>query len=279
MRRGVVLAALAAIVLIAVAPEASGGAGTPITSCGQVVTTNAFLTQDLVCTGDGIVAGASGITIDLKGLTIRGDRDVGDYGIDDSAGFDHITIRNGLIRNFYVGVEAEGDADSVSVSSLVANGNSIYGISINGDSAKIQSSTTSGNTTAGVFIGGDFAQITSLTAGGNGSYGTIVGGDFARIKSSSAAGNSAAIGFEVIGDSAQVTSSSAIGNGIDGIYVSGDAASIKSNHAYGNGFAVGASDLAGSGIHALNYTTPPIGKNIARGNDNPNECDPTNLCQ
>ena len=272
------LAAVVALVLVVVvAPEATGKGGTPITACGQVVTTNALLTQDLVCTGDGIVVGASGITIDLMGFTIRGDRDVGDYGIDDSAGYDNITIRNGLIRNFYLGVDADGAADSVSVSSLVANGNSVYGILIVGDSAKVQSSTASGNATAGISVSGDFAQVKSLTASGNGSYGMIVGGDFARIKSSTAAGSST-IGFEVIGDSAQVTSSIATGNGVDGIYVNGDAPSIKGNRADGNGFANGASDLAGLGIHALNYTTAPVGKNIARGNDDPTECQPALLC-
>ena len=116
-----------------------------------------------------------------------------------------------------------------------------------------------------------------MTTAGNGSYGMIVGGDFARIKSSTAAGSST-IGFEVIGDSAQVTSSIATGNGVDGIYVSGDAPSIKGNHADGNGFAMGASDLAGLGIHALNYTTAPVGKNVARGNDDPTECQPALLC-
>ena len=249
------LAAVVAVVLVTVAPQANGAGGVAITACGQVVTANAFLTQDLVCTGDGIVVGASGITIDLKGFTIRGDRDLGDYGIDDSAGYDNITIKNGLIRNFYLGVAADGAADSVSVSSLVANGNSVYGISIVGDSAKVQSSTASGNATAGIFVGGDFA----------------------RIKSSTAAGSST-LGFEVIGDSAQVTSSIAAGNGVDGIYVNGDAPSIKGNHADGNGFATGASDLAGLGIHALNYTTAPVGKNIARANDDPTDCQPALLC-
>jgi hypothetical protein len=78
MRLWVVVAAIVALVLVlvvVVAPEASGKGGTPITSCGQVVTTNAVLTLDLVCTGNGIVVGASGITIDLKGFTIRGDGD------------------------------------------------------------------------------------------------------------------------------------------------------------------------------------------------------------
>jgi hypothetical protein len=116
MRLRASLAPVVALVLVTVAPEANGGGGVAITACGQVVAANAVLTQDLVCTGDGIVVGASGITIDLKGFTIRGDRDVGDYGIDDSAGYDNITIKNGLVRNFYLGVDAEGAADSVSVS-------------------------------------------------------------------------------------------------------------------------------------------------------------------
>jgi hypothetical protein len=98
------LAAMMALVLVAVAPEASGGGGTPITACGQTVTTNAVLTQDLVCTGHGIVVGAAGIKIDLKGFTIRGDGDVSDNGVDDSAGFDDVSVKNGVIRSFGNGV-------------------------------------------------------------------------------------------------------------------------------------------------------------------------------
>ena len=94
------LVAVVALVLVTVAPQANGGGGTPITTCGQTVTTDAVLTQDLVCTGSGVIVGASGITVDLKGFTIRGDRGLGDYGIDDSGGFDSVTIKNGVLRNF-----------------------------------------------------------------------------------------------------------------------------------------------------------------------------------
>ena len=66
------LIAVGAFVLVAAAPEAQA-AGTPITQCGQTVTTNAVLTQNLVCAGDGVIVGASGITIDLKGFRLRGD--------------------------------------------------------------------------------------------------------------------------------------------------------------------------------------------------------------
>src|SRR5262249_4145057 len=101
------LAPMAAFVLVVVAPEANGGGVTPITTCGQVVTTNAVLTQDLICTGDGVVVGASGITIDLKGFTVRGDRGSGEYGINGSAGQDDVTIKNGVVRNYDYGILEE----------------------------------------------------------------------------------------------------------------------------------------------------------------------------
>jgi hypothetical protein len=71
---------------------------TPITACAQTVTTNAVLMQDLVCSGDGIVIGASGITIDLKGFTVRGDRGSVEYGINAFLGYDDVTVKNGVLR-------------------------------------------------------------------------------------------------------------------------------------------------------------------------------------
>src|SRR5262245_1073029 len=107
----IVLAVLVALVLVTAAPQANGAAGTPITSCGQTVTTNAYLAQDLDCGAYGVIAGASGITIDLKGFTLRGTNDGFHTGIY-NGDFDKVTIKNGVIRNFYVGVLAVGGADS-----------------------------------------------------------------------------------------------------------------------------------------------------------------------
>ena len=74
-----------------------------------------------------------------------------------------------------------------------------------------------------------------------------------------------------------IKSSTASGNDGCGITVLGNAASLKSNRTDGNGFA-GGSDLGGLGINVTNYTTPPVGKNTARGNDDPAECQPALLC-
>ncbi len=86
------------------------------------MTTNAVLTQDLTCTGAGVVVGAPGITIDLKGFTLSGDRGAGDYGIDDSAGHDKVTVKNGALRNFGLGVLGDSGANMLAVTRVVASG-------------------------------------------------------------------------------------------------------------------------------------------------------------
>ena len=272
------LGAVFAFVLIVVAaPEANGGGGTPITNCGQTVTTSAVLTQDLVCTGSGVIVGASGITIDLKGSTLRGDRDLTDYGIDDSGGFDHVTVKNGVLRNFGEGVwvVSASPADKIAVSNVVAAGNLDAGIAVSGDSASIKSSSASGNANSiGIEVFGDSAKIQSSTASGD-LLGIEVQGNSATIQSSTASGNLR--GIYVLGDSAKIQSSTASGNSDFGIEAQGDAASVSGNHADGNGYS-GGSDRAGLGINAFDFSTAPVGKNTARGNDDPTECNPTYLC-
>jgi parallel beta-helix repeat protein len=243
-------AAAAALVLGFGASAGRAGGGTPISSCGQTVTTNAFLTQDLVCTGHGILVAAAGITIDLKGFAIRGDGGASDYGVAASNGFDKVTIKNGAVRNFDTGVYAV--ADDVRVSGVVASGNN-----------------------DGIVVAGAAALVTSSTGSGNYGFGIYVQGAGGRIASSGAFGNAA--GIRIDGANGRVTSSSASGNGDHGIVVVGDAAKLSGNRALGNGFGTG-SDFSGYGVVAANYTTPPVGKNVALGNDAPGECSPASLC-
>ena len=201
-----------------------------------------------------IVVGASKITINLNGFVVKGDGGAGDFGVVDLGGFDGVAVKNGTLRNFESGVNANS-ADSFGISNVVASGNTSDGIFVNGASASIESTTGSGNGDAGIDVLGALASITSSTASGNGDDGVDVNGASASIKS--------------------VT---AFGNGADGISVSSDAATIKSNQAKANGFPAGASDLAGLGILVFNFTTPPVGTNTALGNDDPAECVPASLC-
>jgi hypothetical protein len=209
---------------------------------------------------------------------LRGDRSAGHYGVDDQGGFDQLTVRNGVVRTFYLGVAAFNFADKVVVSGVLASGNVIAGISLSGFSDSVKSSTGSGNGDTGIAVGGTAgAKVQSSTASGNGSYGINAGGASASVKSSTATGNGI-LGINIDGPSASLISSIASGNGEGGISVNGDATQIKGNRAEANGFAGGSSDLAGLGIVAFGYTKAPVGTNIARGNDDTAECNPAFLC-
>ena len=206
-----------------------------------------------------MIVGAAGITIDLKGFTLTGDRSPNHYGVLDGS-YGGVKVENGVVRNFYDGVDAGSSANSVTVSNVVASGkrprrhlyllrlglvppdqlvehvsgNGGDGIIVGGVSARIQSSNASGNAGHGIEISGGFASIRSSTASGNGGNGIYATGADASIASSTASGN-ASSGIVVVGDSAQIKSAAALGNAGIGIAVQGDSASIASSTASGNG--------------------------------------------
>ena len=231
--RLILLVTFSVLVIVAVAPEVQAKGGTPITTCGQTVTTNAVLTQNLFCPfAEGVVVGASGITIDLKGFILRGNQFTGDYGIDDSGGFDQVTIKNGAVEDFQRGIYA-ASADQVALSNVVASGNALQGILVEGASPSVKSSTASGNEADGIALIGDSPTIVSAITSGNSGNGIDVQGDFASVKTSAASGNTFE-GIVVIGGSARVSSFTASGNDSVGIDVEGDSASVRSATASGN---------------------------------------------
>ena len=89
--------------------------------CGQTLTQSVRLTDDLVnCPGDGLVIGADGITVDLGGRTLDGvpfapgcEFRPGTTGVR-NPGYDRVTISNGTIRQFDVGVNAGSDTNGMS---------------------------------------------------------------------------------------------------------------------------------------------------------------------
>ena len=89
--------------------------------CGQTLTQSVRLTDDLVnCPGDGLVIGADGITVDLGGHTLDGvasaaacDVRPANAGIRNT-GYDRVTLVNGTIKQFDLGVEAGSDANGMS---------------------------------------------------------------------------------------------------------------------------------------------------------------------
>lgn len=78
----------------------SGGQPLAQVSCGSTINQNTTLTADLNnCPGNGVVIGASGITLDLGDHTIDGDGDDVGNGVDNTQGHDQVTIENGRIES------------------------------------------------------------------------------------------------------------------------------------------------------------------------------------
>jgi parallel beta-helix repeat protein len=105
-----------------VAALAAPPAGAAPLACGAVITKDTTLHADLTaCPGDGLVVGADGITLDLNGHSITGTGGGGgadivygdtENGVDNTAGHSDVTIQNGRIERFDVGVKLnEGDAN------------------------------------------------------------------------------------------------------------------------------------------------------------------------
>jgi parallel beta-helix repeat protein len=84
-------------------------------ACGDTVTTDVRLTGNAFCTtapvgSPGLVIGAPGIEIDMHGFQLIGPIFVGGGGeaaIDNSGGFDDVTIRDGQLGNFGDGIHLE----------------------------------------------------------------------------------------------------------------------------------------------------------------------------
>src|SRR5262245_4910409 len=108
--------ALLATGVAAIAASPAAASGSAAVHCGQTLTTSVKLNADLIdCPGDGLVIGASGITVDLNGHTVDGvststvcgaDPRGLPAGIANHGGFDRVTVGNGTIRQFDTGFGA-----------------------------------------------------------------------------------------------------------------------------------------------------------------------------
>jgi len=76
--------------------------------CGATIVADLKLDQDVICAGDGLIAGADGIRIDLNGYTLSGSG-VG-VGIA-ITGRHEITICGGTIANFAAGIRTNTATD------------------------------------------------------------------------------------------------------------------------------------------------------------------------
>jgi hypothetical protein len=299
--------------MISVVPRAAAAS---ITQCGTTVYSDVTLKFDLSCVNvSGVIVGAEGITIDLNGHKLTGDRTSNRYGIENTGSFFDVTVKNGTLSNFDLGIYVDGgdptygftngmtvrDVAAVNntnsgiwifgafarvISSEVSSNDGGAGIEIYGDTAKVEFSNVFDNGFSGIFIDGDYARVASSRIKRNGQDGVFIRGALPVVTSSIASFN-ARDGIYIEGGAARVRASKASRNGNDGVEVSGNAAKIgrlsggpssDKNQADNNGFDDGLPDL-GQGYFVRDFaTTAPIGRNEANGNDDPAECNPATLC-
>lgn len=139
-------------------------------SCGDVVTANTTLTADLSCDGNGLIVGASGVTIDLNGFSISC-HDVKGYlgscqnssttlplltyvGIQ-STGHNAVTVLGpGTITGFSVGVRMAS-----------GTGLNVIGTTITGPAPSVDFPVTERLLTVGVLVANTNCTVSSFAAG------------------------------------------------------------------------------------------------------------------
>jgi parallel beta-helix repeat protein len=255
MRGRGTLIAIAAVGAIALG---SGSANAAV-SCGKVVMKDFKLRKDLLgCSADGLVAGASNITINLNGHRVDGQDLALTSGVYIPGSYTNVVLKgHGRITDFDEGVELRGDNGRVRETRLKGN---VRGISVNeAADSKVRNNTIEGSTaygvtvshaedvevsdneitgpsvnvfsSAGIGVAGSDApnaliEDNVVRGGPEGDFGIWVFGDASgtRIKSNLFRGH-AASGIDIYDGAAEtvVRKNRAIGNGLDGIEVGANA--------------------------------------------------------
>ena len=250
---------------------AAGPAFASHVNCGDTVTGDTALDSDLVdCPGNGIVIGADDVTLDLNGHTIDGDGVLGcdefyacDFGVDNTGGYDGVTIENGSIRDFATAVFVL-DAGDNRLRRLSASHNILGGVLlIASPHARVEHTSISANglTTdqAGLIVfDSSEVLIDGNSVRDNGDIGMFLQGvDDSRVEGNSVSGNPEA-GVILDGTRNEVSGNRASKNG-DGISVGGDGNTIVGNRV-SDSFAC--PDGCGAGIGSTGGTGNLIARNF-----------------
>ena len=145
-----------------------------INSCQTIGESGSYqLTRNLRASGDCIIIAVDNVTIDLDGFTIEGDgtgQGVGDADISRQ----NITVRNGTVTNFRIGVSLAKPGGDHSVRSVVekirAVQNTFFGIR-SGRNSVVRDCIANDNGTSGMFVSGGL--IVGNIANNNSSTGIL----------------------------------------------------------------------------------------------------------
>jgi hypothetical protein len=165
MKRTVIASSLIALAAIAgLAPDASA------VVCGETIVADTTLDASLTCpNGDGLLIGASNITLDLDKHSITGDKKNDTAGIRILNGLSGISIVNGSIRNFERGIDGtNAQVLDSEFCDLKISGNTEDGIKIDGSGNTVCDNKTDKNGRHGINVVGGDNDITGNNASSNG---------------------------------------------------------------------------------------------------------------
>lgn len=203
-------ALLAASLTTAVGGLMAANASAAQPQCGVPITTDVTLKQDLVCAGDGLVIGADGVTIVMRGFSIRGS-DAG-VGVKFNGHF--------LVRIFGGNFGCSGKVGAPAGRGQIKH--FATGMDIDGDAARVCDVTVAYTTNDGIEVTGLYHDISSVTAAfadGNGIDVQYTNKD-GSLKKVRAFGNGAdGIHLQSDGENAKVRDSVVKQNGGDGLEV------------------------------------------------------------
>jgi parallel beta-helix repeat protein len=198
--------------------------------------TDIVLDRDLMgCRSNGIVIGADNVTLDLNGHTIAGDGALVDCpdgaacdrGVDNSQGHTGVTVKDGAITGFGIGVWVEGAA-ATSARNLTTSDNAFLGILVIGSTETVLTGNVVlrngvGNDGAGIaVVGSENSHMQRNTVRGNGSQGLqVVGGSDHSVIAHNEVTDNLDAGIGVDGNDNQITRNIVSRNG-DDIIVAGD---------------------------------------------------------
>jgi parallel beta-helix repeat protein len=156
----------------AVLTGAAGAQAATTITCGQTITSSIKVANDPgPCTGSGLVVGHTNITIDLNGHSLIGDYTAvtGERGVDNTAGFDGVTVKHGTVQGFTDGIVLDGAAGNHLVNLHVSYSTG-DGIRLQGSSDNTIATTTVGvSANEGIELGAnsDSNLLDRVTASGN----------------------------------------------------------------------------------------------------------------
>ena len=213
--------------------------------CGATITTNITLHHDLVnCPSNGLLIGANNITLDLNGHSIDGDDafvdacsadEVCDVGVSNTGKYSGLTMKNGTIKHFNVGVLLDG-ADHNHLRHLSVVRNHLSGIvAFESDRMRVENSRIARNGLTADFAGMSVADMTGALIKDNlifdnGDIGLLAGDSFHR---------------------GRIVGNRFSGNPEAGIVVEGSHNDVRRNRVRGGGVILGGDNNVLSKNHVL----------------------------